>query len=279
MAVILKTNQGEHWMGKWHKFPGAITGPERLREVRAFFEEGGVPFHAWGVVQGTDPIAEARLVSDVIDCGVRSFAFDLEPKEGENYWHGTTESAVAFGRELRRLQPNAWFSVAPDPRPWQVKALPVREFASFSNEMAPQTYWATFDSPANYRLMREFGFEVGPGGITPELILDVTKRVFEPFGLPVRPIGQGAASREEWQRFVSHAFKLGMEGVSVWRYGTATSGVWPVLNDMAPQVKAQPAPASRQPAAAVAPASEQTSSRQAGRGLFDWLRTYARAAR
>jgi hypothetical protein len=234
LAVIVKANQGESWMGRWHKYPGAITGPERFREVAEFFEQGGVPFHAWCVVQGTDPLAEARLCSDVLDCGARSLAFDLEPKEGDNYWHGTRESALAFGRELRRLQPHAWLTVAPDPRPWQVKALPVAEFATFSNEMQPQTYWATFDSPANYRLMREFGFEVGSAGITPELILDVTKRVFEPFGLPVKPIGQGAASREDWQRFVSHAYKLGMEGTSVWRYGTATNGVWPLLKDMAP---------------------------------------------
>jgi hypothetical protein len=235
LAIILKTNQGESWMGRWHKFPEAITGTARLRETAAYFEDGGVPFHAWCVVQGTDPIAEARLCAEVLDCGVRSLTFDLEPPEGDNYWHGTPESALAFGRELRRLQPDAWLAVAPDPRPWQVKALPVGEFASFSNEMAPQTYWATFDSPANYRLMREFGFAVGPEGITPQLILDVTQRVFEPFGLPVRPIGQGAAARDQWQSFVAHAYRLGMPGVSVWRYGTASEALWPLLREMPPQ--------------------------------------------
>src|SRR4051812_49062336 len=41
LSVVLKTNQGADWMGRWHHFPEAITGPEKLSATAAFFESGG----------------------------------------------------------------------------------------------------------------------------------------------------------------------------------------------------------------------------------------------
>jgi hypothetical protein len=216
-----------------------------------------VPFHVWCVVQGRDPITEAHLCSQVLDSGARSLTFDLEPSDGGHYWQGNPQSALVFGQELRRLQPNAQLAVAPDGRPWQIKAVPTAEFATFCNEIQPQTYWQTFNGKMNNRHMAEAGFPVGPEGMTPELILDATTAVLRPMGLPVRPIGQGTAGGQEWGRFIRRAFDLGLESVSVWRYGTANGEVWPTLRSMPPAQPAPPQPAATSEPAPPAPTATE----------------------
>ena len=140
MSIILKTHDGAGYMREFSKAAPAIGSAEDVRPQAAFFEERGVHFHAWCVVEGLDPVREARICADVLANGARSLTLDLEPRENKNYWQAGTEEARAFGNELRRLRPDAWISVAPDPRPWQLEAVPMREFAAFANEIAPQTY-------------------------------------------------------------------------------------------------------------------------------------------
>ena len=245
VGILLKTHDGPNWMTKWDDHNFAIGGPRDVQRVSEYFESAGVPFHAWAVIKGTDPIREAQMCAEVLSSGARSMTFDLEPPENGHYWQAGSNEAIEFGRELRKLQPNAWLSVAPDPRPWQVKVVPMQEFASFSNEIAPQTYWDTFNSSANYRLLRDWGFNVGSDGVTPELILDVTKSALGPMGRPIRPVGQGTAHTDAWRRFVSHGKSIGMDAVSVWRFGRTTPDVWPLLSDMRPNELTQPSIAPR----------------------------------
>ena len=241
LGILLKTHDGTHWMSRFHDTL-SINGGRDVQMMASYFEAAGVPFHAWCVVEGRDPITEAQMCAEVLGSGARSLVFDLESAKKGNYWQGDRQSALAFGRELRRLQPRAWLTVAPDPRPWQVNEVPIAEFASFSNDIAPQTYWNTFNTPANYRLLRDFGYEVGPEGMTPELILDVTRRALGGFRLPLWPVGQGSADVLAWQRFVRHAYQLGMDAISVWRYGTSDTRVWPLLRDMKPRQGAATTP-------------------------------------
>jgi hypothetical protein len=243
LGVILKTHDGMNWMGRWDRSPDAIHGPAEIKKAAGYFETNGIPFHTWCVVKGQDPKGEAQMCAAALKTGARSMVLDLEPDDGGNYWQGSPADALTFGRELRRLAPTARIAVAPDPRPWQVKEVPMAEFASFCDEIAPQTYWNTFDSAANHRLLRDYGFGVGVEGVTPELILNVAAQGFARYGKPIHPIGQGTADGAGWQRFVRHANSLGMEHVSVWRYGTASNDVWPLLRDMAPVVKPALAPA------------------------------------
>jgi hypothetical protein len=158
------------------------------------------------------------------------------------------------------MRPEAKLAVAPDPRPWQLDAVPIREFAAFSDAIAPQTYWNTFNNSPNYRLLRQRGIEPGPDGVTPELILNVTRDALAEFNRPIRPVGQGAADPGDWQRFVSHANSLGMETVSVWRYGTAKSDIWPVLRDMTPADPVEAPPPAPEEAPAEATASSPSAS-------------------
>src|SRR5690606_28462169 len=106
----------------------------------------------------------------------------LEPKSGNLYWQGTAVDALRFGEELRRLVPNAWVVVAPDSRPWQAGHVPMAEFMSFSNAVAPQAYWETFQGPSNIRQFAQHGYAVGPEGVTPELVIQASAGTFQGFG-------------------------------------------------------------------------------------------------
>jgi hypothetical protein len=242
MGIMMKTHDGTTWQAKWDHHPMGIADAQHVKSAAAYFEAMNVPFHAWCVVSGTDPIAEAQMAADVLLNGnVRSLTFDLEPQEGRNYWQADHKEAKVFGEELRRLAPKARLVVAPDPRPWQVKEVPMPEFASFCDEIAPQTYWDTFHNQANVNMYSRYGVQLeDASGITPELLLNNSRDVFGNYGLPIRPVGAGAAGPEDMGRFVSHAHKLGMESVSVWRYGTTQEGVWSVLRQLAPPTPATP---------------------------------------
>jgi hypothetical protein len=234
LGILMKTHNGTEWMSRYDRSPHAIYGPEQVARLAEYYEACGVPFHAWYVARGLDPVREAQMCAEAIDAGARSMTVDLEPFD--LYWLGTPDAALAFGNEFRRLQPEAKLYVTVDPRPWMLAKTPVAEFASFSQALAPMTYWDTFNSPANWRLFTSHGFPPGERGVTPEYVLDVTREVLSPYGLPILPAGEGSPKNgDAWVNFVSHAYDLGMSSVSVWRYGTADQRVWPLLKDMGPR--------------------------------------------
>ncbi len=255
LGVLVKTHDGVDWMSRYDHSPDAIDGPDRIRGLVSYFEKSGVPFHAWCVVTGLDPIAEARMGAEVLAAGARSLVIDLEPVSGHSFWQAGDTEAVAYGQELRRLQPNAWISVAPDPRPWQIDIVPMDQFAAFANEIAPQAYWTDFGTASNLRLMSKWGYDLGPAGLTPENVLDVTRSYLAQYNLPLHPIGPGDGFPDDWRRFVGHAYSLGMKSVSVWRYGTTDPANLQVLGEMAP---AQPARPPATPPLVLAPPSLPT---------------------
>jgi len=231
-GVIMKTHDGTDWMSKWDPSPDAVTGPDRVAALAQLFEGSGVPFHAYAVVKGADPIKEAQMAADVIAAGARSLFIDLEPWTG--YWQGTPEGALAFGAELRRLQPDATIITAIDPRPWALPGIPLKEFASFSNALAPLIYWQTFDSPGTRDGYAKSGYPPPEGEMTPEFVLDVAASVLSRYGLPLRPVGQGTSDAAQWGRFLDHATANGMPEVSAWRYGVMPGDVWSLLSERTP---------------------------------------------
>ena len=234
LGVALKTHDGTDWMARYDPSPDAVDGPERVAQLAAFFEEGGVPFHAWSVVHGVDPLGEARLAGEVLAAGARSIALDLEPHPG--FWRGTPETAAELGRELRRLQPNAWVVASIDARPWEVDRIPLGQFSAFVSEIAPQVYWSAFGTPPNVRKFAKAGYPVGDDGVTPRFVLDAAVESLRPFGLPVHPIGDGTRAEEsEWDEFIERAFASDAESVSVWRYGVTAPAVWRLLKESPPR--------------------------------------------
>jgi len=231
-AIIMKTHDGTDWMAKYDPTPDAVTGPGQIAALAGLFEANGVPFHTYAVVKGIDPIAEARMAADVLAAGARSIFLDLEPYAA--YWQGTPDGARLFGEELRRLQPGATIVTAIDPRPWALDKLPLKEFAAFSNAFAPLIYWETFDSPATKAGYAQAGWQLPGGEMTPEFLLDVTAQLLQPYGVAIRPVGQGASDSTSWARFLDHAALTGTPEVSVWRYGVVGPDVWPLLGERTP---------------------------------------------
>lgn len=103
IGVVLKTHDGIEWMSTYDTAPDAITGVDRVRAVAKYFEDRGIPFHAWAVPKGIDPPREAQMAADVLAAGARSLVLDLEGSSG--FWVGNPDDARHYGDELRRLSP------------------------------------------------------------------------------------------------------------------------------------------------------------------------------
>ena len=241
LGIVLKSHDGMQWMSEYDKSPYAVSGPAQLAVLANYFETAGVPFHAWCVVHGEDPLREAKMAAEVLIAGARTLYLDIEPHSG--FWSGSAADAVTFGKELRRLAPNGVVSLSIDPRPWMVTRLPMREFADFSDEISPQQYWRTFNTPANYTRFAETGFPVPQEGITPEFLFGVSDQVLPQFGRPLSHVGQGATpDANEWRRFLDLSYARGSNMASVWRYGVTTPEVLKVLRDVPPRVPVEAAP-------------------------------------
>ncbi|MDA1239328.1 MAG: LysM domain-containing protein [Chloroflexi bacterium] len=237
LGIALKTHDGAQWMSRYDPTDTAVSGARRVQEYADFFENGGVPFHAWAVTKGTNPTREAAIASDVLNAGARSLFLDLEAHAG--FWVGTKRTAEQYGETLRRLQPSARLSTSIDPRPWEIDRIPLTEFASFTDEIAPQVYWDLFSSNANVKKYVTAGHAVAPGQVTPAFIVDTMMKRLTDFGRPVHPIGDGTSkAREAWVEFIDRSYVAEAETVSLWRYGVADRRILELLRDTPPRVTA-----------------------------------------
>jgi len=233
LGIALKVHDGTDWMSKYDKDDG-IDGPAAISAMARYFEDGGVPFHAWGVLHGTDPVAEATIGAQVIGAGARSLIVDLEAHAG--FWRGTNDDASRYGEELRRREPNAVITTSVDARPWEVPRIPLAEFAEFSNAIAPQVYWGAFNNSGNIAKYRKAGDDPGEDGVTARFALQSAIRAVGGFGLPVNPIGDGTvAGGTEWNDFIDESFASNAQEISVWRYGVTDEAVWQLLRDRPPR--------------------------------------------
>jgi Bacterial SH3 domain len=227
VGLILKCINGCEWMSKWDSSTHAVSGPSAISTLSNYFENAGVPFHTYAVLQGLDPAREAAMCADVISAGARSIFLDVEPWAG--YYSGSSQAATLFGQEFRRLQPNGTLYLCVEPRPWVLPRIPMYEFSQICQGIAPMVYWDTFNTSDNVREYEMTGFPPGPDGITPEFVLDVAYSMFAGYKLPIYPVGQGASSYDSWVRFMNRVAQLKMGAVSVWRYGVANTQIWPLL--------------------------------------------------
>ncbi len=230
LGIILKTHDGLTWMSEYDTSKYAISGPAQLQVVAKYFEDAGVPFHVWCVLHGVDPIKEAQMAAATVLSGARSIFLDVEPHSG--FWRGTPLQATQFGQEFRRLAPNAKVVLSIDPRPWMVPRLPMKEFVAFSDAIAPQEYWRTFDTQANYDRFRESNLPV-QGNITPEFLMAVSYATLSQYGKPIIHTGQGDTQNwPEWMRYINQAYAAGSDFVTVWRYGVTPDDIFKTLRDI-----------------------------------------------
>ena len=235
LGIVLKTHDGVNWMSRYDRSADGITGPRKVEELASFFENSGVPFHAWAVVQGTNPAREAEMAADVLNAGARSISLDLEPYAG--FWVGTPEAAADYGTALRWRAPSASVITSIDPRPWQIDRIPLDQFAAFSDALAPQVYWHAFSTPANVTRYARAGHDPGPGGMTARFAIDTTMRSLARFNMPITPVGDGTAPAiDDWREFIDTSYSHDVESVSVWRYGVASPALWGMLRDVPPRI-------------------------------------------
>jgi hypothetical protein len=218
LGVIVKTHDGVEWMSKYDHSPDAISGPDQVRRIATLFEQAGVPFHAWAVIKGVDPVQEAQMAADVLAAGARSLVLDLEGSSG--FWVGSASDATRFGTELRTRTPFGRVDISIDPRPWRVNLVPMQELVAPTDAIWPQLYWDTFDTPDNVNGYASSGYPPPGGRITPGFLIDATEKVLAAYDRPIIPVGQGAASDPStWPPFAHDAWKAKTPFVSVWRYG------------------------------------------------------------
>ena len=234
LGVVVKTHDGDRWMSRYDRSATAISGPRIVESLADFFEQGGVPFHAWCVVKGRNPEKEARIASQVLDAGARSLFLDVEPHPG--FWTGTRRDAWIYGEALRKAQPNARLSTSIDARPWTFNRIPLRDFADFSNELSPQMYWGSFTSKANVDEYTRIGdLTAKRKNVTPTVVVSAAMTRLWSYGLPIHPIGDGTvSSRTRWREFLRAAYTSEAQSVSVWRYGVAHERIWSLLRDTPP---------------------------------------------
>lgn len=235
LGIALKTHDGVTWMSKYDTSPSAVSGAKRIAELAEYFEAGGVPFHAWAVVHGADPVREALMAAEVLGTGARSIALDLESYRG--FWVGTPAKARQYGEVLRAAQPDKGVLTTIDARPWEMDRIPLREFAAFSNAIAPQVYWSDFSTAANITKYWIAGEIPGADGVTARFALDVAAKRLQGFQLPIHPIGPGlVADGAAWTSFIERSFAHEAQTLSTWRFGTTTPAVFAMLRDNPPKV-------------------------------------------
>ncbi|MBF6561238.1 MAG: hypothetical protein IVW56_13200 [Candidatus Binataceae bacterium] len=244
LGVMVKTHDGLDWMSTFDRDPSAVSGVPQVRALASFFEGRGVPFHAWCVVKGVDPLLEARMAADVLAAGARSLTLDLEG--GSGFWQGSSAAAVAYGNELRARNAYGRVDISIDPRPWRIYLAPMDEFVVFSDGISPQCYWDTFNTPSNINAYAQAGYPSGAyGGMTPEFLVDATMKVLSKYDREIIPAGQGACIEPgSFARFVRRAWDDGMGTISAWRYGVTRYETLAYLGQnpagLAPQPPRQP---------------------------------------
>lgn len=216
IGIMLKTHDGLDWMSTFDAHPSAVTGPAQVATLARMYESHGVPFHAWCVVKGIDPVAEANMAADVLAAGARSLTLDLEG--GAGFWVGSADAAAKYGAQLRARSPYGRVDISIDPRPWRINLVPMPQFIDMCDGISPQCYWDTFNSQSNIDLYRANGY-ASTAGMTPEFLMNATADILAGYDRYVVPAGQGASTTTMFSRFVRAAWNNGMGTVSCWRYG------------------------------------------------------------
>lgn len=235
LGIALKTHDGLEWMSRYDKSAAAVSGPARIAQLAEYFEAGGVPFHAWAVVHGVDPAREASMAAEVLRAGARTISLDLESYRG--FWTGTPAGARQYGEVLRNAQPDKGVLTTIDARPWEIDKIPLKEFAAFSDALAPQVYWPDFSTAPNVTKYWIAGEIPGSEGVTARFALDVAAKKLQALQLPINPIGPGLVTDSvAWTQFIERAFAHEARTISTWRFGTTTNGVFAMLRDNPPRV-------------------------------------------
>ncbi len=211
--VWVKTSDGHNWMGEFDSDRDmAIDSVASVDKWVRVLEANGMEFHAWCVVKGQNIQGEADRIIEVCNRpGVRSMVLDVEPYSG--FWTVGKEPIRPLMTRIRRgVGGRFHIAMAVDPRPQHKPRIFPEEWRPFVNSVHLQLYWNTFQRPVDEVL--EEGFST-----------------WADFGLPIFPVLQGKAPRDEMNRarqLVVSKYKA--TGISWWRFGVIGPVEFPALN-------------------------------------------------
>ena len=95
LAVAMKTHDGLEWMSKYDKSKYAVSGPAQVATLARYFEDAGVPFHAWAVVKNEDKMRK-RAWPWRLQSGRPQLILDVEPGTASGW--APPGRALAYGR-------------------------------------------------------------------------------------------------------------------------------------------------------------------------------------
>ena len=204
------------------------NGYSDFSEVVTQFHNAGIKVFGWHYVYsydlwGVSGVTEADVSNQILDIsGIDGLIIDAEAEyEGE----GKGEIAENYMIDIRDEHPTSFIAYSTFARVNSHLWFPYIEFGRYCDAVMPQAYWK--DRPT-----------------TPQNEVDIMKQQWDYWhGVwagggygdsvkPLIPVGQsysdayGYASGSEITEFCTAVLSYGYEGVSIWRYGTMTSGAW-----------------------------------------------------
>lgn len=239
LGIILKTHDGTRWMSEFDTSAYAVTGHAQVKVLAGYFEDAGIPFHAWAALRGRDPVREAVLAADVLSAGARSLYVDFTADGA--LWEGDAKTIETFGSTLRDLAPNGRVVMVADARPWLADSALLHALEDYSNGIAVKALWTTYGRD-DARAYARAGYVVPEEGFTPEFVMSTAARNLDWSRLPRTWIGDGAVSDKSFGDFSAMVYRAGEGPSMLWRHGAeapvaAAGAVSPQRPAQDPQVQ------------------------------------------
>ncbi len=213
-GLIVKTNDGADWQGKFENSALEINGVEDVALWVERLKARGLEFHAWCTLQGLDIDAESERVISVCNTpGVRSMILDIEPHAG--FWQGSRQAVIDIMESIRSEIPlDFHIGLSVDPRSQHYARIYPDAWYPYVQSVHPQVYWKTF-------------------GTTQKIALDNTYNTWQKFGKLIFPVLQGDSPPIEiGNAIIETRDNRKAKGFSFWRLGVIDKLQFAAIDDV-----------------------------------------------
>jgi uncharacterized protein YvpB len=207
-AYYIKTSDGRDWQGKFddiaNKRDLAILGTDDVTRWVAGLNAADIDCHAWSVLHGKHPEAEADLVAAACNVpGLKSMLLDIE--DGEGYFDGGRTTVRTIIKRIRDNIPEDFhLALNLDARGGHPAAIHIWEWLPHVQSLHPMVYHQVFSS-----------------GLQPETAVSNAFASLRQYDKPVVPMLQAYndVPPAEMTRAAAAAFQQGAPGVTFFRAG------------------------------------------------------------
>jgi uncharacterized protein YvpB len=208
-AYYIKTSDGQHWQGKFddidNKRDMAILGTDDIARWVNKLSAAGIDCHAWTVLHGEHPEAEADLVAAACNVpGLKSMLLDIE--DGEGYFDGGRATVRTIITRIRdNIPADFHLALNLDARGGHPAGIHIWEWLPHVQSLHPMVYHQVFSA-----------------GLQPETAVSNAFDSLRQYNKPVVPMLQAynKIPPAEMTRAAAAAFQQGAPGVTFYRAGT-----------------------------------------------------------